>query len=109
MENNEEERIPTGCALGMTYIFHPAHLYGHCEEGHGPDAAIRTSFLASPFRGGGSADPEGFCAAIEHSLATSLSVCPQHVGAAIGRPSQRESHACAVKSPPAGYILIYKV
>ena len=25
----------------MTYIFHLVYLPGHCEEGQGPDAAIR--------------------------------------------------------------------
>ena len=27
----------------MTYIFCLVYLRGHCEEGHGPDAAIRIS------------------------------------------------------------------
>ena len=33
--------FPRASALGMTYIVHPTHLHGHCEEGFIPDAAIR--------------------------------------------------------------------
>ena len=40
-------RIPTGYALGMTDVFCPAYLPGHCEEGPCPDAAIRIP--PSPF------------------------------------------------------------
>ena len=40
------ERIPTGYALGMTVVFRPTSPYGHCEEGHSPDVAIRIPLLA---------------------------------------------------------------
>ena len=40
-EAREGNGFPRAKALGMTYIFCLVYLHGHCEEGQGPDAAIR--------------------------------------------------------------------
>ena len=70
----------------MTDIFCLADSHGHCEEGHGPDAAIRSpvplfiiyylffilySFprpLASPAGGGAAAAAVGVCITVERSM-----------------------------------------
>ena len=72
-------------------VFHPASPHGHCEEGHGPDAAIRPplyplffpqptscpriknreeriAVLASPSGGSGPAGPIGVCITVERSM-----------------------------------------